>query len=99
MHEEAAKFDAMVDRKVERRRQIDEERERRAKEEAGKEAQRAEAKAKAQDEPEPDEPPDPGPPPTREEHERWSPTPKIPTSFRLRKCGHPKCDLHDGPIY
>ena len=27
------------------------------------------------------------------------PTPNIPTSFRLVKCGHPRCKLHDGPIY
>ena len=100
MHKEAAEFDAMVDRKVERRRQIDEDRERRAKEEAEHEAQQAkareEAKAKAESEP---EEPDPGPPPAKEDHERWSPTPSIPTSFRLRNCGHPKCKLHDGPIY
>jgi hypothetical protein len=56
-------------------------------------------KAKAQDEPEPEEPPDPGPPPTRDEHERWSPTSNIPTSFRLVKCRHPRCKLHEEPMY
>ena len=102
LHHEAAKFDAMVDRKVERRRQIDEDRERRAKEEAEREAQQAKARAEAQARAESDaaeEPADPGPPPAREDHESWSPTPNIPMSFRLRNCGHPKCKLHDGPIY
>ena len=98
---EAAKFDAIADRKIERRKQIAEDRERRAKEEAEHEAQQAKARAEAQAkaESEPEKPPDPGPPPTRNEHKTWSPTPSIPTSFRLVKCGHPRCKLHDGPIY
>ena len=102
IHQEVARFDAMVDRKVERRRQIDEDRERRAREEAEREAQQAKARAEAQARAESaaaEEPDDLGPPPAREEHESWSPTPNIPTSFRLRNCGHPKCKLHDGPIY
>ena len=87
--------------RIERRKQIAADRERRAKEEAEREAQQAKARAEAQAkaESEPEAPPDPGPPPTREEHKRWSPTPNIPTSFRLVKCGHPRCKLHDGPVY
>ena len=101
MREEAAEFDAMVDRKVERRRQIDEDREHRAKEEAEREAQQAKARAEAQAkvESESEEPPDPGPPPTREEHEYVSATPKIPGSYVYRNCRHPKCRLHDKPRY
>ncbi len=101
MAEEAAKFNAMIDTKLERRNQIAADRERRAKEEAERQAQQAKARAEAQAkvESEPEAPPDPGPPPTRDEHKRWSPTPNIPTSFRLVKCGHPRCKLHDGPIY
>ena len=99
--ERAANFDAKLNTRIERRKQIAAEQERREREEAEREAQqakaRAEAKTKADSEPE--EPPDPGPPPSREEHETWSPTPNIPTSYRLRSCGHPRCKLHDGPIY
>ena len=96
----AERFDAKIDLRIERRKQAAADRERREKEEAEREVQqakaRAEAKAKAEAEP---EEPDPGPPPSREDHERWSPTPSIPTSFRLVNCGHPRCKLHDGPIY
>ena len=98
--ETSERFRAKLDARIERRKQIAKDRERREKEEAERQAQqtraRAEAKAKAESEP---EEPDPGPPPAKEDHERWSPTPSIPTSFRLRNCGHPKCKLHDGPIY
>ena len=98
---EAEKFSAEIDRRVERRKQIKKERKQREKEAAEREAQqakaRAEAKAKAEAEAKEEE--ELGPPPSREEHERWSPTPSIPTSFRLVNCGHPKCKLHDGPVY
>ena len=99
--ETSARFSAKLNMRIERRKQIAADRERRAKEEAERQAQQAKARAEAQAraESEPDEPPDPGPPPTRDEHKRWSPTPNIPTSFRLVKCGHPRCKLHDGPIY
>ena len=99
--EKAANFDAKIETRIERRKQIAADRERRAKEEAERQAQQAKARAEAQAkaESEPEKPPDPGPPPTREEHKRWSPTPNIPTSFRLVKCGHPRCKLHDGPVY
>ena len=99
--ETSARFMTKLDARIERRKQIAEDRERRAKEEAerlsavAEEAQQAKARAES----EPEKPPDPGPPPTRDEHKTWSPTPSIPTSFRLVKCGHPKCKLHDGPIY
>ena len=99
--ETSARFTAKIETRIQRRKQIAEDRERRAKEEADRlsavaeEAQQAKAKAES----EPEKPPDPGPPPTRDEHKTWSPTPSIPTSFRLVKCGHPKCKLHDGPIY
>ena len=88
--EELAGFHSMIDTKIKRRKQVAEERKRRAREEAEREAQQAKARAEAQAraESEPDEPPDPGPPPTHDEHKRWSPTPNIPTSFRLVKCGH-----------
>ena len=99
--ETSARFSAKLNMRIERRKQIAADRERRAKEEAEREAQQAKARAEAQAkaESEPEAPPDPGPPPTREEHKRWSPTPNIPTSFRLVKCGHPRCKLHDGPVY
>ena len=102
LHQEAARFDAMVDRKVERRRQIDEDRERRAKEEAEREAEQAKARAEAKVRAESaaaEEPDDPGPPPTREEHEYISYTPNIPTSYFYKKCGHPKCTVCDKPRY
>ena len=99
--ETSARFSAKLNMRIERRKQITADRERREKEEAEREAQQARARAEAQAkaESEPEAPPDPGPPPTREEHKRWSPTPNIPTSFRLVKCGHPRCKLHDGPVY
>ena len=99
--ETSARFSAKLNMRIERRKQIAADRERRAREEAEREAQQAKARAEAQAkaESEPEEPPDPGPPPTRDEHKRWSPTPNIPTSFRLVKCGHPRCKLHDGPVY
>ena len=102
VNETAARFDAKLDARIERRKQIAADRERRAKEEAEREAEQAKARAEAKATAESaaaEEPADPGPPPAREEHESWSPTPNIPTSFRLRNCGHPKCKLHDGPIY
>ena len=97
----AARFSAKLNMRIERRKQIAEDRERRAREEAEREAQQAKARAEAQAkaESEPDEPPDPGPPPTREEHEYVSATPKIPASYVYRNCGHPKCKLHDKPRY
>ncbi len=99
--ETAERFDARIDARIERRKQIKTEREQREKEAAEREAQqakaRAEAKKKEEDLSAVAE--DLGPPPAREDHERWSPTPSIPTSFRLVNCGHPKCKLHDGPVY
>ena len=102
--ETAERFDAKIDLRIERRKQIKADRERREKEEADREAEqakaRAEAKTKAEAEAkEAKEAEDLGPPPSRQDHETWSPTPSIPTSFRLVNCGHPKCKLHDGPIY
>ena len=99
--ETSARFTAKIETRIQRRKQIAEDRERRAKEEADRLSAVAEQakQAKAKAESEPEKPPDPGPPPTRDEHKTWSPTPSIPTSFRLVKCGHPKCKLHDGPIY
>ncbi|MCE2458768.1 MAG: hypothetical protein J4G14_13310, partial [Dehalococcoidia bacterium] len=102
--ETAERFDAKIDRRVERRKQIKAERELREKEEAERQAaaaQQAKARAKsaAEEEEKAKEGEDLGPPPSREEHERWSPTPNIPTSFRLVNCGHPRCKLHDGPVY
>ncbi len=101
---ELAEFNAMIDTKIERRKQIKAERERREKEEAEQQAQQAKARAKAKEKADAEsaaaeEEEDLGPPPSREEHERWSPTPSIPTSFRLVNCGHPRCKLHDGPVY
>ena len=100
----AERFDARIDRRIERRKQIKADRERREKEEAEREAQQAKARAEAKEKADAEsaaaeEEEALGPPPSREEHERWSPTPSIPTSFRLVKCGHPKCKLHDGPVY
>ena len=101
---ELAEFNAMIDTKIERRKQIKADRERREKEEEEQQAQQAKARAKAKAKEEEEsaaakEEEDLGPPPSREEHERWSPTPSILTSFRLVNCGHPKCKLHDGPVY
>ena len=97
----AERFDAEIDLRIERRKQIAEDREQREKEEAEREAQQAKARAEAKEkaEAEAKEEEDLGPPPAEEDHKRWSPTPSIPTSFRLVKCGHPKCKLHDGPVY
>ena len=101
--EKAAAFNAKIDLRIERRKQIQVEREQREKEEAEREAQqakaKAEAKAKEEEEAAEKEIEDLGPPPSRSEHKSWSPTPSIPTSFRLVNCGHPKCKLHDGPVY
>ena len=99
--ETSERFSAKLDARIERRKQIKKDREHRAKEEAEREAQQAKARAevKVKAEAEAKEEEDLGPPPAGEDHERWSPTPNIPTSFRLRNCGHPKCKLHDGPIY
>ena len=101
VEKELSEFHAMIDRKIERRKQIAEDREQREKEEAEREAQQAKARAEAKEkaEAEAKEEEDLGPPPAREDHKRWSPTPSIPTSFRLVNCGHPKCKLHDGPVY
>ena len=95
--EKAANFRSKLETRIERRKQIKADRERREKEEAEREAQQAKAKEKAEAEAKEEE--DSGPPPAEEDHKRWSPTPSIPTSFRLVKCGHPKCRLHDGPVY
>ena len=99
--EKAANFGAKLDARIERRKQIVEDREQREKEEAERDARQAKARAKAKEkaEAEAKEEEDLGPPPAEEDHKRWSPTPSIPTSFRLVKCGHPKCKLHDGPVY
>ncbi len=102
--EGAERFDAKIDARVERRKQIKADRERREKVEAEQQAQQAKARAEAREKEEAEsaaakEIEDLGPPPAREDHERWSPTPSIPTSFRLVNCGHPKCKLHDGPVY
>ena len=97
----AERFDAEIDLRIERRKQIAEDREQREKEEAERQLRQAKARAKAKEkaEAEAKEEEDLGPPPAREDHKTWSPTPSIPTSFRLVKCGHPKCKLHDGPVY
>ena len=102
--ETSARFSARLNTRFERRKQIAKDRELREKEEAEREVEqakvRAEAKTKAEAEAkEAKEAEDLGPPPSRRDHETWSPTPSIPTSFRLVNCGHPKCKLHDGPIY
>ena len=100
--ETAERFDAKIDRRIERRKQIKADRERREKEEAEREAERAraraEAKAKADAESAAAEEEEAlGPPPTKEEHELVSATPSIPGSYVLRNCRHPRCKLHDGP--
>ncbi len=99
--EGAERFDAKIDLRIKRRKQIKADRARREKEEAERQAQQARARTEARqkEEAEAKEEEDLGPPPSREDHERWSPTPSIPTSFRLVNCGHPKCRLHDGPVY
>ena len=97
--EKAANFIARLDARIQRRKQIAEDRERRAKEDAEREDAEAQARAEAQAKAEAKEAEDPGPPPRYDDHQRWSPTPNIPTSYRLRNCGHPRCKLHDGPIY
>ena len=85
---EIAEFNAMIDTKIERRKQIKAAGEQREKEEAEREAQRAEAEAEAAAE----EPEEPGPP-TRSQH-------KQKLLFTLGNsmyvdCEHPDCDLHD----
>ena len=99
--ETAERFSAKIDARIELRKQIKVDREQREKEAAERQAQQAKARAEAREkeEAEAKEEEDLGPPPSEEDHERWSPTPSIPTSFRLVNCGHPKCKLHDGPIY
>ena len=87
VEKELAEFYTMIDRKIERRKQIAEDREQREKEEA----ERAKIEA-AEAEAEPEEPPEPGPP-TRSQHKR-----KL--MFVLGDsiyvdCEHPDCDLHD----
>ena len=87
---EIAEFNAMIDTKIERRKQIKVARERREKEEAEREAQQKEAEAEAATDS--DEESEPGPP-TRSQHK-----PKL--MFTLGnsmyiECGHPDCKLHD----
>ena len=90
--EEAAEFDASLELRLKRRKQIAEDRERREKEEAERlsaEAEKAEAETAAK---ESDEESEPGPP-TRSQHK-----PKL--MFTLGnsmyiECGHPDCKLHD----
>ena len=84
----AARFDAKLERRIERRKQIAAEREQREKEEAERLAHQKEAEVQAAAE----EPAEPGPP-TRSQHK-----PKL--MFTLGRsmyvdCGHPDCDLHD----
>ena len=88
INEKATEFDAQLETRLERRKQIAAEREQREKEEADRQAQQKEAEAKAELE----EPEEPGPP-TRSQHK-----PKL--LFTLGNsmyidCGHPGCDLHD----
>ena len=104
IREGAASFDAEIDRRIERRKQIRKDREQREKEEAEREAEQAKARAKAKEKAEAEAEEakkieDLGPPPTEEEHELVSATPSIPGSFVYRNCQHPKCKLHDGPRY
>ena len=87
VEKELSEFHAMIDRKIERRKQIAEDREQREREEA----ERAKVEA-AEAEAEPEEPPEPGPP-TRSQHKR-----KL--MFVLGEsiysdCDHPDCDLHE----
>ncbi len=89
---EAAEFDASLELRLKRRKQIAEDRELREKEEAEREsaeAEKAEAETAAK---ESDEESEPGPP-TRSQHK-----PKL--MFTLGnsmyiECGHPDCKLHD----
>ena len=101
INETSERFSARLDARIERRKQIKKDRERREKEEAEREAQQAKAraKAKAKAEAEAKEEEDIGPPPSEEEHELVSATPNIPSSYVYRRCGHPKCKLHDKPRY
>ena len=87
VEKELSEFYTMIDTKIERRKQIAEDREQREREEA----ERAKAKA-AEAGAEPEEPPEPGPP-TRSQHKR-----KL--MFVLGEsiysdCDHPDCDLHE----
>ena len=86
--EKAANFDAKIETRIERRKQIAADRERREREEAERLAQQAEDEAEAESE----EPPEPRPP-TRSQHRR-----KL--MFVLGDsiyvdCDHPDCDLHE----
>ena len=101
INDTADRFSKKLDLRIERRKQIIEDSEQREKEEAERQAEQAKARveAKAKAEAEEKEEEELGPPPSEEDHERWSPTPSIPTSFRLVNCGHPECKLHDGPVY
>ncbi len=85
---ELAEFNAMIDTKIERRKQIKAERERREKEEAERQSDDAEEAKQAESTPAPE----PGPLP-RSKHRR-----KL--MFELGRsiyidCGHPDCRLHD----
>ncbi len=88
INEKAAAFDTKLETRLERRKQIAEERERREKEEAERQSADAEDAKQAESTPEPE----PGPP-TRSKHRR-----KL--MFELGRsiyidCGHPDCRLHD----
>ncbi|MCE2457316.1 MAG: hypothetical protein J4G14_05820 [Dehalococcoidia bacterium] len=85
---ELGEFNAMIDTKIERRKQIKADRERREKEEAERQSAVAEEVQQSESTPEPE----PGPP-TRSKHRR-----KL--MFELGRsiyidCGHPDCRLHD----
>ena len=88
--EKAANFDAKIEARIERRKQIAADRERREREEAERLAQQSAVAAEAEAESE--EPPEPRPP-TRSQHRR-----KL--MFVLGEsiyvdCDHPDCDLHE----
>ena len=88
--EKAANFDAKIETRIERRKQIAADRERREREEAERLAQQSAVAAEAEAESE--EPPGPRPP-TRSQHRR-----KL--MFVLGEsiyadCDHPDCDLHE----
>ena len=99
--ETSERFSARLDARIERRKQIAEDREQREKEAVEREAQQARARARAKEkaEAEAKEEEELGPPPTEEEHEWVSATPSIPGSYVYRKCGHTRCKLHDKPRY
>ena len=88
--EKAANFDAKIEARIERRKQIAADRERREREEAERLAQQSAVADEAEAESE--EPPEPGPP-TRSQHRRKM-------MFVLGDsiyvdCDHPDCDLHE----